>query len=176
MFYLVDLTRQVDVEPKMFGPRLEDSIKQKVATEVSGTVDASVGYILAVKHVTILGKGLIRSDGSGLATFNVQYQCISIRLWPDEVVDAEVEQTTCYGIRCRVGPFRIFVSEKNMPEDFVLRNINGHDLWVSEGEKDSVEIKEHSHVRIRIANIQLQPEKLGGVATMQGHYLGVLAI
>lgn len=49
---------------------------------------------------------------------------------------------------------------QNMPEDFVLRNINGHDLWVSEGEKDSVEIKEHSHVRIRIANIQLQPEKL----------------
>jgi len=35
MFYLVDLTRQVDVEPKMFGPRLEDSIKHKVATEVS---------------------------------------------------------------------------------------------------------------------------------------------
>lgn len=49
---------------------------------------------------------------------------------------------------------------QNMPEDFVLRNINGHDLWVSEGEKDSVEIKEHSHVRIRIANIQLQAEKL----------------
>lgn len=66
-------------------------------------------------------QGLIRSDGSGLATFNVQYQCISIRLWPEEVVDAEVEQTTCYGIRCRVGPFRIFVSEKVRPMLAVLK-------------------------------------------------------
>jgi hypothetical protein len=57
-------------------------------------------------------QGLIRSDGSGLATFNVQYSCICMRLWPEEVVDAEVEQVTSYGIRCKVGPFRIFVSEK----------------------------------------------------------------
>ena len=57
-------------------------------------------------------QGLIRSDGSGLATFNVQYTCMCMRLWPEEVVDAEVEQVTSYGIRCKVGPFRIFVSEK----------------------------------------------------------------
>lgn len=57
-------------------------------------------------------QGLIRSDGSGLATFNVQYTCVSMRLWKEEVVDAEVEQATRYGIRCRVGPFHIFVSEK----------------------------------------------------------------
>jgi DNA-directed RNA polymerase subunit E'/Rpb7 len=57
-------------------------------------------------------QGIIRPDGSGLATFNVQYTCISMRLWPEEVVDAEVEQVTAYGLRCKVGPFRIFVSEK----------------------------------------------------------------
>ena len=47
-----------------------------------------------------------------------------------------------------------------MPEDFLLRNVNGQDVWVSEGETDSVEIKAQSHVRIKIANVQLQPEKL----------------
>jgi DNA-directed RNA polymerase subunit E'/Rpb7 len=64
-------------------------------------------------------QGLIRSDGSGLATFNVQYTCVSMRLWREEVVDAEVEQATRYGIRCRVGPFHIFVSEKVMCPDFL---------------------------------------------------------
>ena len=49
---------------------------------------------------------------------------------------------------------------QNMPEDFLLRNVNGQDVWVSEGETDSVEIKAQSHVRIKIANVQLQPEKL----------------
>jgi protein-arginine kinase len=49
---------------------------------------------------------------------------------------------------------------QNMPEDFLLRNVNGQDVWVSEGETDSVEIKSQSHVRIKIANVQLQPEKL----------------
>jgi hypothetical protein len=57
-------------------------------------------------------QGSIRSDGSGLATFKVEYTCICMRLWPGEVVDAEVEQVTSYGIRCKVGPFRIFVSER----------------------------------------------------------------
>jgi DNA-directed RNA polymerase subunit E'/Rpb7 len=57
-------------------------------------------------------QGLIRSDGSGLATFNVAYKCVTLRLWADEVVDAEVIDTTRYGFRCNVGPYKIFVSEK----------------------------------------------------------------
>ena len=57
-------------------------------------------------------QGLIRSDGSGLATFRVRYDCVCMRLWPEEVVDAVVEQVTSYGIRVSVGPFHIFVSEK----------------------------------------------------------------
>lgn len=52
-----------------------------------------------------------------------------------------------------------------MPDDFLLRNVNGQDVWVSEGETDSVEIKAQSHVRIKIANVQLQPEKLVCVAS-----------
>jgi hypothetical protein len=66
----------------------------------------------AVADASTQVQGLIRSDGSGLATFKVEYTCICMRLWPEEVVDAEVEQVTSYGIRCKVGPFRIFVSER----------------------------------------------------------------
>ena len=47
---------------------------------------------------------------------------------------------------------------QNMPDEFLLRNANNQDMWVSEA--DNLEIREDSHVRIRIANIQLQPEKL----------------
>ena len=45
-----------------------------------------------------------------------------------------------------------------MPDEFLLRNIDNQDVWVSEAE--NLEIREDTHVRIRIANIQLQPEKL----------------
>lgn len=47
---------------------------------------------------------------------------------------------------------------QNMPDEFLLRNIDNQDVWVSEAE--NLEIREETHVRIRIANIQLQPEKL----------------
>jgi hypothetical protein len=57
-------------------------------------------------------------------------------------------------------PTVVSVYIQNIPEDFILRNISGQEIWVSEGEMDSVEIKEQSRVRIRIANIQLQAEKL----------------
>lgn len=49
---------------------------------------------------------------------------------------------------------------QNMPDDFLLRNINNQDVWVSETPNEILEIKEDSHVRIRVANVQLQPEKL----------------
>ena len=40
----------------------------------------------------------------------------------------------------------------------MLRTVNNQDVWVSNDE--NLEIREGTHVRIRIANIQLQPEKL----------------
>jgi hypothetical protein len=56
-----------------------------------------------------------------------------------------------------------------MPEEFILRSVNNQDVWVSETE--NLEIREDTHVRIRIANIQLQPEKLvrsrGGIWQQQ---------
>jgi DNA-directed RNA polymerase subunit E'/Rpb7 len=37
MFYQVPLERQVDVEPRMFGPNLENNIKEKVRQQVRTT-------------------------------------------------------------------------------------------------------------------------------------------
>ena len=42
MFYIVPLERQVDVEPRMFGPGLENSIKQKVIREVCNQMAVSL--------------------------------------------------------------------------------------------------------------------------------------
>ena len=51
-----------------------------------------------------------------------------------------------------------------MPDEFVLRNVANQDVWVSEAE--GLEVQEGIFVRIRIANIQLQPEKLVHPARM----------
>ena len=49
---------------------------------------------------------------------------------------------------------------QNLPDDFVLRNADGQDVWVNEGDIGGPDLREFTHVRIRIANVSLQPEKL----------------
>eukprot|EP01025_Chloroclados_australasicus_P012023 TRINITY_DN15477_c0_g1_i1.p1 TRINITY_DN15477_c0_g1~~TRINITY_DN15477_c0_g1_i1.p1 ORF type:complete len:192 (-),score=10.36 TRINITY_DN15477_c0_g1_i1:513-1088(-) len=174
MFYVVNLERQVDVQPRMFGPSLRDNIMEQVRREAQGTVDPSVGYIVSIEDVQLMGKGVLRSDGSGLATFNVAYRAITMRLWPEEVIDCEVKIVKSAGLWCTAGPYKIFVSEKHLPDDYMLRNVDGQEIWVSEAVEGGIEIREQSHIRVRMANVQLQPGHVAGVATMKGHCLGVI--
>jgi DNA-directed RNA polymerase subunit E'/Rpb7 len=45
MFYVITLDRQVDVEPRMFGPQLETSVKEKVRREVRRDRTLMAGHI-----------------------------------------------------------------------------------------------------------------------------------
>lgn len=177
MFYLVDLFREIDIPPRMFGPQLEQHIKEKVKKEAEETVDANVGYIITVKDVDIIGKGRIRTDGSGFATFSVKYQCICMRVWRDEIIDAEVTAVHKLGISCRAGPIDIMVSEHHIPDDFSFRTLQHQNLWTSEENAEVIEIREQSQVRLRIINVNVNGgHRMQAIGTMNGDYLGVINI
>ena len=119
MFFMVTLTKELEVHPRFFGPRLREEIERRLrlevrragphagaggvvplagcpspstsspVTQVEGTCNARYGFILAVLAMEDVGKGLIR-EGSGAAVFPVRYRCICFKPFKGEVMDVLV--------------------------------------------------------------------------------------
>eukprot|EP00877_Chromochloris_zofingiensis_P002996 jgi/Chrzof1/12698/Cz07g04130.t1 len=87
MFYHVQISQTIDLEPQHFGPNLKRVLKEKV-----------------------IEKGKIRQDGSGLATFKVKFECVSFRPFKGEVLDCLVTSVNKMGFFAEAGPLQIFVS------------------------------------------------------------------
>jgi DNA-directed RNA polymerase II subunit RPB7 len=90
MFYLLDLTRELDIPPKFLGPRLREEIQRRLKQEVEGACNGQHGFLLAVVNITSWGKGMIR-EGVGSAVFTVGYSCIAFMPFKGEVLDATVK-------------------------------------------------------------------------------------
>jgi len=91
MFFLVDLDRNMHLEPKYFGPKLHQRLVSSLIREVEGTCNGRYGFIVTVTKVEEVGAGKIR-EGSGLVTFPVRYKAIVFRPFKGEVLDALVTQ------------------------------------------------------------------------------------
>ena len=57
--------------------------------QIEGTCSGRYGFIIAVTDILNTGKGTIR-EGTGSATFNVQYMCLVFRPFRGEVIDCVV--------------------------------------------------------------------------------------
>ena len=90
MFYLLDLTKELEIPPRFFGPKLRDEIFERLRQEVEGCCDGKHGFILAVESLHSIGQGLIR-EGVGSALFQVEYKCIAFMPHKGEVLDATVK-------------------------------------------------------------------------------------
>ncbi|GFH28270.1 uncharacterized protein HaLaN_26739, partial [Haematococcus lacustris] len=90
MFYILKLVKKLDIHPRSFGKNLREVIHEKLVQEVEGTCNSKYGYVIAVTKVDSIGEGLIRQDGTGLATFSVHYSAVVSRPFKGEVVDCVV--------------------------------------------------------------------------------------
>lgn len=98
MFYMMTLTKELEVHPRFFGPKLSLEIQRRLKEEVEGTCNGKYGFILAVFAVLETGRGLIR-EGSGAAVFNLKYSCICMKPFKGEVMDVVV--TSVNKVRCQ---------------------------------------------------------------------------
>ena len=59
MFYIISLEHEVLLHPRYFGPKLIETVKQKLFTEVEGTCTGKYGFIVAVTNIDSIGSGVI---------------------------------------------------------------------------------------------------------------------
>ncbi|GFR52515.1 hypothetical protein Agub_g15072 [Astrephomene gubernaculifera] len=171
MFYYLTLSKSLDIHPKHFGPKLREVIREKLIAETEGTCTGKYGYVVAVTKVDDIGRGRIRQDQSGFATFEVTYGCIVCRPYKGEVLDAVVTNVNKMGFFAQAGPLQLFVTQHLIPEEFEFDSADDNS-WVS---SDSItRIQGGTHVRVRIVGIKYDPTEVFCIATMKEDYLGVI--
>lgn len=171
MFYLVKLTRSLDLHPKFFGPRLRQIINDKLVSEVEGTCNGRYGFIICVTTLADIGQGKIRDDGTGKASFEVSYNAIVFRPFKGEVIDCVVTSVNKMGFFAEAGPLQIFVSNHLIPDDYDYSTA-GDAAYVSSDE--SVRIQEGTEVRLRIVGTRIDATEIFCIGTIKEDFLGVV--
>ena len=113
MFYTLELTRQLEIPPRYFGPKLLQEIERRLRLEVEGSCSGLHGFVIAVTGVVRGGvqRGVIR-EGVGSAVFKVTYESFVFMPHKGEVIDAvvksvnkarqEIVNDRVYNCRCRL--------------------------------------------------------------------------
>uniref|UniRef100_A0A061S9A0 DNA-directed RNA polymerase II subunit G n=1 Tax=Tetraselmis sp. GSL018 TaxID=582737 RepID=A0A061S9A0_9CHLO len=169
MFFYLALDREVELHPQFFGPRLRQTLEEKLKQTVEGTCSSKYGFIICVTQLHSVGKGVIL-EGSGFARFKVNYGCIVFRPFKNEVADALVTAVTNMGFFASIGPLNVFVSSHCIPDDFEYSSHG--EQFVSEDEM--VQIEKGCEVRLRITGAKYQNNTIFCIGTINDNYLGVL--
>lgn len=75
-------------------------------TQVEGTCSGTYGFMLMVTEIMGIGQGKIR-EGTGSATFHVEYTCLVFRPFKGEVLDAVVASVNKVNHSCVHVAFRL---------------------------------------------------------------------
>uniref|UniRef100_A0A7R9YT63 DNA-directed RNA polymerase II subunit RPB7 n=1 Tax=Chlamydomonas euryale TaxID=1486919 RepID=A0A7R9YT63_9CHLO len=173
MFYVLYLAKDLDVHPRHFGKNLRDEIERKLNDEVEGKCHGKYGYVVCVISVSSIGKGKIRQDGTGYATFKVHYSAVVCRPYIDEVVDVVVTSVNKAGFFAQAGPYEIFVSNHLIPEDYEFNTV-GEPCYTS-NEDGAQTVQERTEVRLRIVGTNLNQAEIFCIGSMKGDFLGVIS-
>lgn len=147
-------------------------IRTSVRTEVEGTCLGKLGYCVCVTKLKNVGKGLVRPDGTGLATFNVCYECIVLRPFKGQVLDVTVKEVIQSGFIAEIGPVQIFVSSYCIPDSFTYSPDN--EGAFESTEKDlTFRIKAGQDVRLKIMSVRVGIHEIKCVGTFNERGLGL---
>ncbi|BDA45053.1 DNA-directed RNA polymerase II subunit RPB7 [Coccomyxa sp. Obi] len=171
MLYLITLERELELQPRFFGPRLREVLEQKLISEVEGTCSGKHGFIICVTGMGNVGKGSIR-EGLGTALFKVQYSCVVLRPFKGEVIDCVVSSVSKVGFFADAGPLQLFISNHLIPEDFEY-SATGEPAFVSTDE--AVRVQAGAEVRLRIVGARMDASEIFCLGTIKEDYLGVIS-
>lgn len=171
MFYLLHLDKELEIQPRFFGPRLREEIDRRLRQEVEGTCNGKYGFIVCVMQSTDVGKGSIR-EGAGSATFIVKYTCVAFLPHKGEVLDTIVSSVNKMGFFAEAGPLTVFVSNHCMPQDFEFNTANEPCYISADGDQ---KIVPGSEVRLRIVGVRVDAHEIFAIGTIRDDWLGLMA-
>jgi DNA-directed RNA polymerase II subunit RPB7 len=89
MFFLKQLVHSIQLHPIYFGRNIKNELVKRLYSEVEGTCNGQVGYIITVLEVIDISAGRLLPS-SGLAEFKINYKAIVFRPFKNQIVDGVV--------------------------------------------------------------------------------------
>uniref|UniRef100_A0AC35TIZ0 DNA-directed RNA polymerase II subunit RPB7 n=1 Tax=Rhabditophanes sp. KR3021 TaxID=114890 RepID=A0AC35TIZ0_9BILA len=172
MFFHLTLEHEISLHPKYFGPKLMDTVKDKLFNEVEGTCTGKYGFVISVTFIDAIGHGMIQ-PGRGLVNYNVKYKAIVFRPFKNQVMDAVVSQINKVGIFCDVGPLSIFISQHCIPQDLKYETIN--EVPCFKNDDETMVIKPDDEIRVKLIGTRVDANDIFAIGTLMDDFLGLIS-
>jgi DNA-directed RNA polymerase subunit E'/Rpb7 len=177
MFYFAKLQKNIEVEPKDLRVNIKEHLDLRIASEVEGTCDESVGCVIALHSILSVGQGKIQY-GRGSAIFPVNFQCIVWLPKVGEVIDAIVVEVLQNAVLASAGPVKIVLNYKKLSLGVGSRLDYVNGVRTLSSAKHGWSISPGNEVRIKVLGCRRVTtdvnETLLCVGSIDGEYLGPL--
>jgi DNA-directed RNA polymerase subunit E' len=169
MFYLVEVEDFVRVEPKLFGLKTADAVKEQLHKSYSNFQDRELGTVVDVLEVLSVDDGII-IPGDGAAYYKSKFKLIVFRPELQEIVYGKIEEITNFGAFIDMGVLRGMIHISQAMDDFVSFSKSGS-LTGKDG-KRSLNVGDECMARIVAISYKGEDPKIG--LTMRQPGLGKL--
>jgi DNA-directed RNA polymerase subunit E' len=169
MFYLVEVEDFVRVEPKLFGLKTVDAVKEQLHTSYSNFQDRDLGTVVDVLEVLSVDDGII-IPGDGAAYYKSKFKLITFKPELQEIVYGKIEEITNFGAFIDMGVLRGMIHISQTMDDFVSFSKSGN-LAGKDG-KRSLNVGDECMARIVAISYKGEEPKVG--LTMRQPGLGRL--
>jgi len=168
MFYIVEVSEVIGIEPRYFGLTLQEVAFRKLASMYEGLIDEELGYVIAVLSVEVNELSYMLPRDPNL--YN-KVRCKLLVYIPrvQEVVEGEVVELTEFGAFVRIGPLDALLHISQILDDYV--NFDQKNA-VFIGSQTGWKLGVGDKVRARIVAVSLTGGKVG--ITTRQPYLGNL--
>ncbi len=169
MFYLVEVEDFVRVEPKLFGLKTADAVKEQLHASYSNFQDRELGTVVDVLEVLSVDDGII-IPGDGAAYYKSKFKIIVFKPELQEIVYGKIEEITNFGAFIDMGVLRGMIHISQTMDDFVSFSKTGN-LTGKDG-KRSLNVGDECMARIVAISYKGEEPKVG--LTMRQPGLGKL--
>jgi len=169
MFYLVEVEDFVRVEPRLFGLKTADAVKEQLHQSYSNFQDKELGTVVDVLEVLSVDDGII-IPGDGAAYYKSRFKIITFRPELQEIVYGKIEEITNFGAFIDMGVLRGMIHISQAMDDFVSFAKTGS-LTGKDG-KRSLNVGDQCMARIVAISYKGEDPKVG--LTMRQPGLGKL--
>ncbi|RLI32389.1 DNA-directed RNA polymerase [Candidatus Bathyarchaeota archaeon] len=172
MFEIVKCQDVVRVPPEKFNHDLKVVALEELSRKYEGTLNADLGYIVAILDVNVSPSGKIL-PGDGATYHQAEFTLLTYKPELQEVVEGEVVEIGDFGSFVRVGPVEALLHISQILDDYIVFDGKKGILL---GKETQRKLSTGDKVRVRITAVSMGKGGLGGKigVTMRQPFLGKL--
>lgn len=151
IFNQIQLTHDMVLHPRYFGPEIRKTIKDKLYREIEGTCLGQYGYVITITCIDDIGTGVLFCE-SGMAHYEIRYKAIVFRPFKGEVLEAIVKQVNKIGIFAEIGGVTCFINRHSIPSHYQYQG-GIPACYKSEGDEPAIFVEEN--IRVKIIGVRM---------------------